>query len=516
MKSDENPMHLTGHHNAGAAFPPSLQQSAWGLRLNTIDPSRSGSSIFSTDTTGQRDHATNEGTVTDRQSMRHFVGQLRAAGELREVTREVDPRFEISAILKLRDHGPAQLFRNVRGGAMPVVGNILNSRARYALGLGIPVDTLDAHCAMAVDQTIPPVMLGTSPVQEVVHHAPFDLAAILPVPHWFEHEAAPYITAGVIIAKDPESGFRNVSIARLRLEGGGRMMAGIARNHHLYILAEKAKAAGRKLELAVAIGNHPAILLGSQMYVKLGEDEYDIAGGLLGEPVRLVRCKTVDLEVPAGAEIVIEALLDPEDLIDEGPVSEFPGFYVRYGSGVACEVRAVTHRADAIYQAVLPGYATEHCLMGAVAIGATLTAQLRSVIPAVRRVFVTPGGMGRLHAVIAMHQPRLGEGKRAIMLAMGMVNLLKLVTVVEDDIDPEDPVAVEWSLAARFRGHEDLVVIPGVKADRCDPVHEGLIITKIGMVATTRPGDGASGGRSEFVAVPPEVMARIASEIGSY
>jgi UbiD family decarboxylase len=115
-----------------------------------------------------------------------------------------------------------------------------------------------------------------------------------------------------------------------------------------------------------------------------------------------------------------------------------------------------------------------------------------------------------------MHQPRLGEGKRAIMLAMGMVNLLKLVTAVEDDVDPEDPVAVEWSLAARFRGHEDLIVIPGVKADRCDPVHEDLTVTKIGMVATTRPGDGAAGGRSEFVAVPAAVLARITAEIESY
>lgn len=444
------------------------------------------------------------------------MDQLAAAGALHEITRQVDPQFEISAILKLRDQGPAQLFRDVRGGAMPVVGNILNGRARYALGLGIPVETLDVHCARAVVQTLPPVIVATGAVHEVVHRGPFDLAALLPVPHWFEHEAAPYITAGVIIAKDPETGLRNVSIARLRLEGGSRMMAGIAKNHHLYILAEKAKAAGKKLEIAIAIGNHPAILLGSQMYVKLGEDEFDIAGGLLGEPVRLVRCKTVDLEVPAAAEIVIEAVLDPEDMIDEGPVSEFPGFYVRYGNGVACEAQAVTHRADAIYQAVLPGYASEHCLMGAVAIGATLTAQLRSVIPAVRRVFVTPGGMGRLHAVITMHQPRLGEGKRAIMLAMGMVNLLKLVTVVEDDIDPEDPVAVEWSLAARFRGHEDLVVIPGVKADRCDPVHDDLIITKIGMIATTRPGDGASGGRSEFVSVPHDVLARIAADIESY
>lgn len=454
--------------------------------------------------------------VEQTQDFRSFLERLEAAGQLRRVTRTVDPRFEVSALLLLRNAGPAQFFQSVAGSCVAIVGNALNARSRFALGLGIIETDLDAACAKAVRATIPPVVIETAPVHEVVHRAPLDLPALLPVPTWFEHEGGPYITAGVIIAKDPETGLRNVSIARLRLEGGARMMAGIAKNHHLFILADKAKALGRKLEIAVAIGNHPAVLLASQMYVRLGEDEYDIAGGLLGEALRLVRCQTVDLEVPAGAEIVIEAELDPEDLIEEGAVSEFPGFYVRYGPGIAATARAVTHRRDPILQVVLPGYAREHCLMGAVAIGATLTDQLRAVIPAVRRVFVTPGGMGRLHAVITMHRPKLGEGKRAILLAMGLVNLLKHITVVEDDIDPEDPVAVEWSVAARFRGHEDLVVIEGAKADRCDPVHQDLTVTKIGLVATTRPGDGAPGGRSEFARVPADIAARIAAEQESY
>ena len=137
-------------------------------------------------------------------------------------------------------------------------------------------------------------------------------------------------------------------------------------------------------------------------------------------------------------------------------------------------------------------------------------------IPAVRRVFVTDGGMGRLHAIVTMHRPRLGEGKRAVLLAMGQVNLLKLVIAVEADIDPEDWRAVEWSLAARFRGHEDLIVLPGVKADRCDPVHEQETVTKIGMVATTRPGDGAIGSRSELARQPADILARVQAELDQY
>jgi UbiD family decarboxylase len=237
---------------------------------------------------------------------------------------------------------------------------------------------------------------------------------------------------------------------------------------------------------------------------------------LLGEPLELVRCRTVPLEVPAGADIVLEGHIDNADSIEEGDVSEFHGFYVRYGAGTGGAITCVTHRRDAAYQAILPGYAAEHCLLGALAIEAVACQALQRAIPAVRRVLVTDGGMGRLHAIISMHRPRLGEGKRAVILAMGQVNLFKLVTVVEDDIDPEDPTAVEWSLAARFRGHEDMVVLPGMKADRCDPVHEDLTVTKIGLVACTRPGDGARGSLSEFARAPEDILSSVRAQLADY
>ncbi len=454
--------------------------------------------------------------MANKPSLRRFLDALEAAGALHRVSRRVDPEFEIGAILGLRDAGPAQFFENVDGPGLSVVGNVLNSRARFALAFGIAPEALDDYCAEAVASPVAPAIVDYGPVQDEVFDNTPDLAALLPVPRWFERETAPYITAGVIVARDPETGRPNLSIARLRLEGGNRIMAGIAANHHLNILARKAKTRGEALEFAVAIGNHPAVLLASQMYVDLGRDEFEIAGALQGEPVELVPCRTVELAVPAEAEIVLEGALRPDQPIEEGPVSEFPGFYVRYGPGIGGEIRCVTRRKDAIFQAILPGFASEHCLLGAVAIGATLRYELSRTVPAVRNVAITDGGMGRLHAVISMRRPRRGEGKRAILLAMGLVNLLKLVIAVEDDIDPHDWKRVEWSLAARFRGGEDLIVLPGVKADRCDPVHEDLTVTKIGMVATTRPGDGEPGSRSEFARPPGEVLARIRRDLDLY
>jgi UbiD family decarboxylase len=453
--------------------------------------------------------------MTD-QSMRGFLAALEAAGELHRVARPVDLRFELAAVLSLRKDGPAQLFEKVADGNIPVIGNLLNSRERVAQALGIARAELHEFCLNALRKPILPVMVERGPVQAVVHEAYLNLAQLLPVPTWFEREGGAYITAGVIVAKDPQTRRRNVSIARLRLEGGSRLMAGIAHNHHLYRLAEKAKSLGQPLEIAVAIGNHAAVLLASQMYVDLGEDEFAIAGALMRDPVRLVNCRTVDLEVPAEAEIVLEGALRPDLLIEEGPVSEFPGFYVNYGPGLGVDITCVTQRADAIYQAILPGFAPEHCLLGAVAIETVVSHALQRLLPAVRRVLVTDGGMGRLHAIITMHRPQLGEGKRAVLLAMGQVNLLKLVIVLEDDVDPEDWKQVEWSLAARFRGHEDLIVLPGAKADRCDPLHENLVVTKIGMVATTRPGDGLPGTRSEFTQPPREILEHVRAQINRY
>jgi 2,5-furandicarboxylate decarboxylase 1 len=450
------------------------------------------------------------------QSMRAVLAAFERSGDLHYVDRPVDPRFELGAVLALRAEGPTQLFRKVVGHRLPVVGNLLNTRAKIARALDIEPAQVQELLIAAVERGLPPELVERSPLYDVVHGAPVDVAAVLPVPTWFERERGPYITAGVIVAKDIESGRRNVSIARLRVEGGDRLMAGIAPTHHLAVLLRKAQARGRPLEIAVSIGNHPAVLLASQMYSYLGHDEYEIAGGLLGEPLRLVRCQSVDLEVPAASEIVIEGTLHADERVDEGPVSEFPGFYVRYGPGHGVRVQTIARRTDAIYQAIAPGYMPEHCLLGGTAIAATLCRALRQVIPAVRRVTLTDGGMGRLHAIISMHQPRRGEGKRAILLALGQVNLLKLVIVVDDDIDPEDWRQVEWALAARMRADRDIFIVPGVRADRCEPLEEDLTVAKVGIVATTQPGDGEPGSRSELARAPREVLERVRRELDLY
>lgn len=450
------------------------------------------------------------------QSLRAVIDLFEKNGHIHNVDAPVDPVHELGAVLLHKGHGPAQIFRNVKGHTIPVIGNLYNTYPKIALGLGVETDQLQQLCLNAIEKGIEPEITEAGPVQEVVHDAPMDIPALLPVPSWFEQEQGPYITAGVIIAKDIETGKRNVSIARLRLEGGNVLLAGIAPTHHLHALLRKAESHGKPLEIAVVIGNHTAVLIASQFYVDLGHDEYDIAGTLLGEPLRLVKCKTVDLEVPAEAEIVLEGILHADNTVEEGPVSEFHGFYEHYGHANQVHIQAITHRKDPIYQAILPGYAPEHLLLGGAAIGATTCYALQKKIPNVKHVLITEGGMGRVHAIISMNQPKAGEGKRAIMMAMGNTNLLKLVIVVDDDIDPHDWTQVEWAMAARMRADEDIIMIPGVKADRCDPQERDLIVTKVGIVATRRPGDAATPNKFVYAQAPEHILQKVKDNLDNY
>jgi 2,5-furandicarboxylate decarboxylase 1 len=247
------------------------------------------------------------------------------------------------------------------------------------------------------------------------------------------------------------------------------------------------------------------------MYVDLGFDEFEIAGGLLGEPLRLAAGKTVDVEAPAGCEIVIEGEIDPARLVDEGPFGEFSGIYESYGPSPVMRVTAVTMRADPIFQVIVPSNYPEHCLTGAIAIEATVFRAVQNAVPSLKEVVITQGGCGRLHIVLSVAQARPGEAKKAIFAAFAALNLGKLAIVVDDDIDPRDPAQVEWAMATRMRADRDVVIVPGVKTDRADPMEQGLTVAKMGIDAT-KPHDIAPEVLEE-ADVPADVKAAVAERL---
>ena len=444
--------------------------------------------------------------MSDAQSIRPFLRHLDAHDALLRIDKTVDPCFEVSAFLSAADAGPAVQFDAVSGSALRIVGNMLNGRGRIAAALGIAVGDLLPRIHDAIRSPVPPIEVTDAPVQrKIIHDSPL---AGLPVPRFFEREARHYITAGTIVARDPETGRGNLSFARLAILDGATAMIGIAPNHHLALFARRAAALGRPLDIAVAIGAHPAIQLAACLYLGVGDDEMHCAGSLLGESVRLVRATTVNLRVPAEAELVLEGSIDASRLVEEGLVSEYHGMYENYGSGYLATFNALTRREDAIFQVIEPGYHREHMYLAALPIAAGLFNAIATVAANVRDVAVTEAGAGRTDVVIQLAAPRPGQARRVMFAAFAAVNIVKRVTVVDEDIDPWDPVAVDWARTNRMRLERDFMVIPHAGADRSEPMENDGSVTKIGFDATAKSGDRLEG--NERAQAPAAVRAAAA------
>ncbi len=446
------------------------------------------------------------------QSMRAFLARLDHGGELLTVGAPVEADFEIAACLAETRDGAALCFRRpVRDGNAfegPIVGNLVNSLPRLAAALDCAPSEIQKRLIAAIKNPLPHHVLDAAPCQETVVESP-DIERLLPVPRFFEKESGRYITAGAIVARDAASGVTNLSIARVMPLGGSRAFVGIAPNHHLAVMARAARTRGDKLDIAVSIGNHPAVLIAACLYLGLGDDELPIAGGLFGAPLDVAKCIGSDLLVPAHSEFVLEGKLDAGEPHEEGLVSEYHGMYEAYGAGIVATFSRLTRRRDAIFQVILPGYHPEHCLLGGVAIAAGLARAARAAVPGLSEVAVGLGGAGRLHAVVSIDSPRPGEARKAMFAIWAAVNLVKQVVVVDADIDPWDAIQVEWAVATRMRADEDLVVVPGVRTDRSDPLERGGLIAKLGLDATRKAASRSDWTKAE----PPKAATARARDL---
>jgi 2,5-furandicarboxylate decarboxylase 1 len=435
-----------------------------------------------------------DGSGLHRQSMRAWIASLEQHGQLQTVSAPISLDYDIGACLTAADCGPALRFDNVVGHTMPVVGNLLNSLPRFAAAVGATPATLQSSIIAAVDKPLRHRVVSSPPCQEHVISEPH-LVQQLPIPKFFENETGPYVTAGAIVAKDTLSGRANLSIARVKPLDRNRAMVGIAPNHHLAVLARAARSRGERLDIAVCVGNHPAVMMAACLYLGLGADELEVAGALVG--------------VPAHCECVLEGTLDLDDTVEEGPVSEFHGLYEDYGPGTVATFTRLTRRSDAMFQVILPGYHAEHCLLGGVSIAAGLARQVRASVSCVEQVAVGMDGAGRLHAVIALREPRPGDARKTMFAVWAAVNLVKRVTVVDDDIDPWDSEQVAWAVTTRMQADRDLIVVPDVRADRSEPLEKAGMIAKLGIDATRRTGDRSDWTRAH----PPADAMRKAREL---
>lgn len=438
------------------------------------------------------------------QDLRSALAGIEAAGALLTVEQKLSWEYDLAGVLWKLAHGPTVVFEHVDGYGTSVVGNLLNRRDKLAFALGIDPGDVQRRVVDALRNPIAPVAVADAPCQEVVRPGDTDLLAEFPVPAISERDGGRYISAGVLISRHPESGHRNMAICRLQVLGPGRLGVYMAPTHSRAAL-EACRATGSSMPVAIALGLHPAIMVASQFLTPL--EEADLAGGLFGEPMQQVRGTTVDLDVPAHSEIVLEGSIAPDDVAEEGPFGEFPGSYAPRRTNPVIRLSAVTSRRSPLFQMIVGGRHPEHLITGAIAREAGLFEAIRSVVPGVRQVRLTQGGSCRFHAVVAITKRFAGEGKLAMLTAFTAQDLIKHVVVVDDDIDVDDADSIEWAVATRMRAGEDVVLVPGMKSNPVDQMSRDAMITKMGIDATLpvrQPGEERT-----VVGVPDETLRRL-------
>jgi 2,5-furandicarboxylate decarboxylase 1 len=444
-------------------------------------------------------------TVLDTR-FRSALDRMAERGRLMTYTAPVDPNLEVAGLMKQLDGGPALLFANVKGTDMPVVGNLLSCQANVEAAFGIDFRGVREFVGRALGEPKPPVLVERAPAQERVHTGNIDLGRMLPALQHTAADAGRYITAGIVIVKDPDTGVYNASYHRLMLASGNRAGIQLDFGRHLRAAFERAQKKGQHLPVVACIGSdlalhYTAATMGSQMPEHA--DELAVAGGLCGRPLSVVTAVTQDLLVPAESEIVLEGVLKIDETVEEGPFGEFVGYLAPADPGPVFEVSAVTHRAKPIYHAI-NGYGRETVVLRKYVLEASLLKVLQSAVPIVTDAEMTAGGLHRFHAIVQVRKTgptHDGLQRNAMMAAFGALKDLDLVIVVDDDIDIRDPADVEYALATRMEASKDIVMVPGARGHEYVRVSNGGIRTKLGIDATVPFAERARFARCEFMPV---------------
>jgi 2,5-furandicarboxylate decarboxylase 1 len=414
-------------------------------------------------------------------TLRDWLDHLEARDRLKVLKPGVGLRFDLAAIAKRLDGRRATLFPKPGEHPIPVVSGLISDRGWMAEAMGVEPAELLARFEDAALHPLPWQEIKSAPAQEVVHRD-IDLAKLLPLPTHNEHDSGPYITAGIMITRNPRTGQQNVSIHRCQLSGPNRLGV-LLLPRHAHMFFEMAEQQGAPLEAAIVVGVDPLTLLASQAIAPMDVDELTIAGALHGRPLPVAKCLTSEIRVPAEAEIVIEGRFLPRVREPEGPFGEFPQYYGERGDRHVMEVDVVTHRRDAIFHTV-GGGGLEHLLLGAIPREATLLAHLKRTFPNVLDVHLSPGGIMRYHLYVQIKKRQEGEAKNIMMGAFAGSFDVKHVIVVDDDVDIHNPTEVEWAVATRFQADRDLVVVPESQGSKLDPSTRNGVGAKMGMDAT--------------------------------
>lgn len=418
--------------------------------------------------------------------VRHFIEWAGDNEMLVEVNETVDTYLELARLIFALDGKPV-LFRELDGHPdWRLLSGMCAQREHFAAALGCSVAELIPRMTEALDAPRTPPVLDQGPCQAVVESV--DLVQ-LPIPRYHPEDGGLYVTAGVSVVKDPVLG-RNISFHRLMVLDEKRFAARIVEGRGTHTALTRV---GGDLPIAIAVGAPIQVLLAAAMSPPKGVDELGIAHALA--PTPLVRCQTIDLEVPADAELILEGRIT-DAVADEGPFPDLTGTMDRVRRQPVIEIDHVTHRRAPIFHALLPSGMEHKNLMG-MPREPTIFAAVNEVCRCTG-VYVTPGGMSWLHAVVQIDKQDADDGRRAIHAAFQGHTSLKHVVVVDRDVDAYDSGDVEWAIATRFQADRDLVVLRDQPSSSLDPSasqtpgHKART-AKMGLDATI-PWGGARGG----------------------
>ena len=409
------------------------------------------------------------------ENFRQFLDRLRSGGHLIDMKQPVDIRH-IATLVDQSDK--ALFFHNVIGYDMPVVSGIIRSRDRVIMSMGCTeYGQIEQRLRHGIDHPISPRYLEAPAMKQVIMQGDEVDLFKLPIPMSSIYDGGPMITAGVVIAHDPEYGY-NSGCYRFMVKEKNLTGIDIVTPNNMRLFAQRAYEAGRPCPISISIGTHPFEIMGSGFRAPLGVDEMGIAGGIRGAPVDLVSCETIDMPCIADAEIVLEGEILPTGWVyPEGRFGEFTRLMGGLHWNPQVRINAVTMRRDAMYYALHMPW--ENTWLMAPTRYTQIRRALKTAGVQVKDINVTLGGCGMWHAVISIKK-QAGEGKNALLAALSVMDL-KHVVVVDDDIDLNNPMDVEWAIATRVQGDKDIMIIPGARAKPLDPsLLQGAGVVPIG------------------------------------
>jgi UbiD family decarboxylase len=393
---------------------------------------------------------------------------LEKAGELVRVKKEVDPKYEIGAVVrKLCDiGGPAVLFENVKGSKIPILSNLFGKYDRVAMVLGVPKEKLhNLICERINLYPVPPVNSKEAPVKEVILKGEEVDLSKFPIPTWNEKDGGPFVTWGVQIAREPGTGIVNCSVHRMQVHGKNRLGIFADPPQHLGWFRTMAEEKGESLAMAVVIGCDPTVIITAISNAPYGWDELALAGAYRKSPIKIVKCETIDVPVPATAEIVLEGHILPNVREMEGHFGEVTGYYdpVKIPRPVF-EVKAITHRKNPIFLGAYVGRPiTDNHTAHTVGRSPFLLRELRQISPRVIDAYF-PSETYSQYAIIKIKKSFVGgakeEPKRLAFITFGHFYQVKQCVIVDEDINIYDPASIQWAIATRVRPERDIHIIP--------------------------------------------------------